>query len=193
MRRIENNTPKEERRKRTIYINKVKRFSRSKAWLKIIRLLAPEIADMIEAHPEYLDIPQYLNDPRLSGNYRVDIYDRFYYTGESGNLILRISEHIYNYCSSAEYFGHKFDPSIPARFEVFALHDTDKKMREFIEDKVIAAYKPVLQWTSPDDPIYGSDKPIPEGETRESMRSDICSWPNLRKERFKEIQDSYKK
>lgn len=188
------NTHQQERKQRRIYVNKVKRFAKSKAGLKIIRELAPEIAKMIEDHPDWLDIAQYYNDPRLSGNYRVDFYDRLFYTGESGNVLLRISEHIYNYCTSADAFGHKYEPSVPATFEVFSCGVTDKTMRELIESRVIEVMHPVLQWTDPEAPEYGSDKPIiPEDETRESMRSDICVYTNLKIDRFRAIQDAYKK
>lgn len=190
-----NNTKEQERKARKIYINKVKRFARSKAGLKILKQIAPEAALMIEAHPDWLDIAQYYNDPRLSGNYRVDFYDRLFYTGESGNVLLRISEHVYNYCYSADAFGHKYDPTerIPAKFEVFARGCTDKAMRELMEAKVIEVLHPILQWTDPEAPEYGSDKPIPEDETRESMRPDICVYTNLKIERFRAIQDAYKK
>ena len=190
------NNPKEQRRARLIYINKVKRFARSKAGLKIIRQLAPEIARIIEEHPEYLDIPQRENDPRLAGNYRIDFFNRIFYTGETGNLVFRICEHIYNYCYSADAFGHQYDPTekIPARFEVIAWGVVHKDMRELvIESRVIEVMHPVLQWTNPASPEYGSDKPIPEGETRESMRSDICVYTNLKIDRFRAIQDTYKK
>ena len=79
-----NNTKEQERKARKIYINKVKRFARSKAGLKILKQLAPEAALMIEAHPDWLDIAQYYNDPRLSGNYRVDFYDRLENTVSAG-------------------------------------------------------------------------------------------------------------
>lgn len=190
------NTNRKERRERKIYINKVKRFAKSKAGLKIIRELAPEIAKMIEEHPDWLDIEQYYNDPRLSGNYRVDFYDRLFYTGESGNVLLRVSEHVYNYCYSADAFGHKYDPAdkTPAtKFEVFAWGVVHKDMRELMESRVIEVMHPVLQWTDPEAPEYGSDKPIPEDETRESMRSDICVHTNLKIDRFRAIQDAYKK
>lgn len=185
----------QERKQRRIYVNKVKRFAKSKAGLKIIRELAPDIAKIIEDHPDWLDIAQYYNDPRLSGNYRVDFYDRLFYTGESGNVILRISEHIYNYCYSADAFGHKYDPAdkIPAKFEVIAWSIVHKDMRECLESRIIEVMHPVLQWTDPESPAYGSDKPIPEAETRESMRSDICVYTNLKIDRFRAIQDAYKK
>ena len=190
-----NNTKEQERKARRIYVGKVKRFARSKAGLKIIRQLAPEIAKMIEEHPEYLDVPQYYNDPRLSGNYRGDIYNRIFYIGESGNCVFRICEHIYNYCSSADAFGHKYDPTdrIPTKFEVFTWGVVHKKMRELIEERVIEVMHPVLQWTDPEAPEYGSDKPIPDGETRETMRSDFCIFTNLKVDRFRQIQDEYNK
>lgn len=189
------NTKQQKGKNRRIYINKVKRFARSKAGLKIIKDLAPEIAKMIEEHPNWLDIAQYYNDPRLSGNYRVDFYDRLFYTGESGNLIFRIAEHIYNHSYSADAFGHKYDPAdkTPAKFEVFAWGVVHKEMRELMESRVIEVMHPVLQWTDPEAPEYGSDKPIPEGETRESMRPDICVYTNLKIDRFHAIQDAYKK
>ena len=156
-----NNTKEHERKARRIYVAKVKRFARSKAGLKIIRQLAPEIAKMIAEHPEYLDVPQYYNDPRLAGNYRGDIFERMFYTGESGNCVFRISEHIYNYCSSADAFGHKYDPTdkTPTKFEVFSLGVVHKEMRELIEERVIEVMHPVLQWTDSEAPEYGKDKP----------------------------------
>ncbi len=182
-----------ERRNRRIYVNKVKRFAKSKAGLKIIRKLAPQIAEMIENYPDYLEVFQWHNDPRLSGNYRVDICGHLFYTGESGNCVFRICEHVFNYCSGAESFGHKYDPVVPAKIDVFAWGVIHKDMRELIEARVIDMMHPVLQWTSVDAPEYGRDKPIPENESRETMRPDTCIYTNLRIDRFHSIWDDYKK
>lgn len=189
------NKKEQERKVRQIYINKVKRFARSKAGLKVVRQLAPEIARIIEEHPEYLDIPQNKNDPRLAGNYYICFFNQIFYTGESGNCVFRICEHIYNFCYSADAFGHQYDPTdkIPAKFEVFAWKVVHKEMRELIETKVIEVMQPILQYTDPNAPEYGRDKPIPEGDTRETMRSDICIFTNLKVDRFHKIQAEYNK
>lgn len=187
------NKKEQERKVRQIYINKVKRFARSKAGLKVVRQLAPEIARIIEEHPEYLDIPQNKNDPRLAGNYQICFFDQIFYTGESGNCVFRLAEHIYNYCDSADAFGHKYEPAdaIPARFEIFASGVIHKEMRELIEASVVKKMKPILQYTDPYAPEYEIDKPIPDGETRESMRSDICIFTNLKVDRFDKIRAEY--
>lgn len=180
------------RRDRKIFIRKVKVFARSKTGLKKIRKIAPEIADMIEAHSEYLDIPQYFNDPRVAGNYLIRIYDKDWYTGESGNALLRCAEHLYNYCTGAEAFGHEYEPSIPASFKVIAWGVTDPNIREALESNIINLKHPVIQWTDPDALEYGIDKPLKDGEDRGSIRPDICVLPYLRIERFKATEKEYK-
>ena len=90
-------------------------------------------------------------------------------------------------------FGHKYDPTekIPAKFEFFSRGCTDKAMRKLLEAKVIEVLHPILQWTDPEAPEYGSDKPIPDGDTRRSMRSDICIFTNLKVDRFHKIRAEY--
>ena len=186
MRKIQSSDPQRRR-----YVAKVKRFARSKAGLRIIEKLAPDIAAMIKNNPEYLDVPQVFNDHRLSGCYLISIYDQCFYTGESGNALFRICEHVYNYCNEAESFGHKYDASIPAKFEVFAWGVADKEMRELIEDRVIDIKHPLLQYTDKNAPEYGKDKAIPEGETRETMRKDICVSSSLKIKRFNTTRTAY--
>ena len=180
-------------KERQVFVAKVKRFARSKAGLKKIKRLAPDIARLIENNPEYLDIPQVFNDPFLSGCYTIHICGRCVYVGESGNMAFRIIEHIYNYCTGADKFGHQYDPGIPAEFKGVAWGVTDKDFREAFESSAIDLLHPLLQYTSTDAPEYGSDKPIPDGETRETMRSDICITTNLKIERVNALIKAYER
>lgn len=179
----------EKKKARNKYVTKVKRFSRSKAGLAYIRTIAPEIADIIEENPKVLDIPQWVNG-EYAGNYIFDIWEKPYNTGESGNVVFRCCEHLYNY-KTTDAFGGQYDKKVPARFKVFAWHVSHKEHRELIEAAVIQKLKPVIQYTPEDAPEYGVDKPIPEGETRESMRPDICIFQELRVKRYEQDKREY--
>ena len=62
-------------------------------------------------------------------------------------------------------------------------------MNVVIKQKLFENYNIcILQWTDPEAPEYGSDKPIPDGQTRESIRPDIYIYTTLRINRFKMIQ-----
>lgn len=173
---------------RKIYISKVKRFARSKAGLKKLEKIAPDVAKMIALHPEWLDIPQYLNDPRVSGCYINTIFGKTFYSGSSGNAYLRICEHAYNFITDATAYGGVYQNGIPVSFNIYATGVESADLREFIEFKVIDRLKPLLQYTDPDSDEYGTDKPIGTGETRDSIRKDICIKVPLRFKRFREAE-----
>lgn len=184
-------------RERQIYISKVKRFARSKTGLAKIRKIAPEVAQTIELHPEYLEIVQKDNNPLVAGNYITSIFGRPFYSGSSGNAYLRVCEHIYNFLTDATFYGGVYKRGMPAYFTVYATGIESKGMREFIEFQVIQKIKPILQWTDPDSFEYGNDKPIPSSKTRDSMRPDICISVPMRFKRFEQAQaaaeQTYKK
>ena len=180
-----------ERRERAIKVNKMRRFALSAAGQKKMRIIAPDLVDTIVAHPDYLEIEQIKDDSRVAGLYMNTIYGVPFYTGESGNVFWREIEHIYDYITSSEWYGGKYDAKVPARFTVYALGVQDKALRESMERKAIKVTHPVLQWTDPNAPEYGKDKYLPEGETRESIRPDICVFPYLRKIRYEEVKKAY--
>ena len=129
-------------KERQVFVAKVKRFAKSKAGLKKIKRLAPDIARLIADNPEYVNIPQAYDDPFLSGCYTIHICGRCVYVGESGNLVFRIIEHIFNYCTGAEKFGHQYDPGIPAEFKGVAWGVTSKNLREAFESAAIDRLHP---------------------------------------------------
>ena len=180
------------RKERTVFISKVKRFARSQAGLKKIKAISPELAAIIESEPDYLDIPQYMNDPRVAGIYCNYIYNKPFYIGSTGNVYLRLAEHVYNFVTGSDAFGMEWSLGTPAHFEPIALSVCHEDMREFIEFKCIDKVKPILQYTDPMSNEYGIDKPIPDGETRDTIRPDIAVFTNLRVERAKEIARKFK-
>lgn len=180
------NTKSKERRK---YIAKVKRFATSQAGLAKISKIAPEAATVIKEHPEYLDIPQYRNDARVSGIYQCEIFGKPFYVGSSGNVYLRLCEHIYNFCTDPAAFGACWTRETPAHFSIIASGVSIPEHREAMEFGAIKAVNPVLQYTDPSSADFGRDKPLASGETRESLRTDICVTVPLRIERFKKIQE----
>lgn len=176
-------------RERQIYISKVKRFARSKAGLAKIRRIAPELAQIIELHPDYLDIVQKENDARVAGCYLNSIFGQAFYSGSSGNAVLRECEHIYNFLTDATAYGGVYKNGMQAHFKIYATGVTDSKMREQIEFIVIDKLHPLLQYTDPnssDD--YGKDKPIAAGKTRETIRADICIYRSIRAKRFSDAE-----
>ncbi len=175
-------------RERQIYISKVKRFARSKAGLAKIRRIAPELAQIIELHPDYLDIVQKKNDPRVAGCYLNSIFEQAFYSGSSGNAILRECEHIYNFLTDAAAYGGVYKTGMQAHFKIYATGVTNSKMRESIEFLVIDKLHPLLQYTDPNSSEYGTDKPIAAGKTRETIRADICIFPPMRAKRFAEAE-----
>lgn len=178
-------------RERQVYIAKVKRFARSKGGLKKIEKIAPEVAQIIRQHPEYLDIPQYLNDRRVAANYANIIFGIPFYSGSSGNAYLRICEHAYNVITDATAYGGVYQNGIPVSFKIYATGVESPDLREFIEFKVIDRLRPLLQYTDPDSDEYGTDKPIPTGKNRENMRPDICITVPLRFKRFAAAKAAY--
>ncbi len=179
------------RRERQVYIAKVKRFARSQAGLKKIRRIAPELAQTLELHPDYLDICQRENDRRVAGCYLNSIFGQPFYSGSSGNVYLRVCEHIYNFMTDATAYGGTYKNGMPACFKVYATGIESRDMREFIEFNVIEKMKPLLQYTNPESDGYGSDKPIATGKTRETIRPDICITVPLRYKRFAAAEAAY--
>lgn len=178
---------------RKIYISKVKRFAKSKTGLAKLSKIAPDVANVIKEHPEYLDIAQYRNDPRVAGVYTNYIFGDLFYIGSSGNVFLRECEHCYSFIKEAEFYGHKYEPTIPCEFKPVAVGMTDPDLREMLEFNAIRSLKPILQWTDPDSPEFGTDKPISQGETRDSIRPDVCIDFSLRIKRFNMAQQKYNK
>ena len=178
---------------RQIFIAKVKRFARSKAGLKKIGRIAPETAAVLAEHPEYLDICQKKNDPRVAGCYVNSLFGKPFYIGSSGNIYLRLCEHIYNFCKNSAYYGALYTTDIPADFSIFSHGVITDSDRELIEFDAIDRLKPILQYTDPSSPEYGFDKPIASGKTRETIRPDICIYKHLRKKRCNEIKAAYLK
>ena len=179
-------------KERKVYIGKVKRFARSKKGQAIIRrFVSSEIIKLLEEHPEYLDIHQFYSDPRVCGNYLITLFeDKDWYTGESGNVLLRACEHIYNMLTS-DCFGGIIDKNVPARIEVIAWGVTDPKLRRLFEACVVEARKPYMQFTDPASEEYGSDKFVPEGENRETLRADATIKIDLRRKRFEQAKKQY--
>lgn len=175
-------------RERQVYIAKVKRFARSKGGLKKIEKIAPEVAQIIRLHPEYLNIYQRDNDIRVSGCYLNSIWGKPFYSGSSGNAYLRVCEHVYNFLTDATAYGGVYQNGIPVSFKIYATGVESPDLREFIEFKVIDRLRPLLQYTDPDSDEYGTDKPIGAGETRDSIRKDICIKIPLRFKRFEEAK-----
>lgn len=178
-------------KERKRYINKVKRFAKSKTGLAKIKQICPQLAEVIINSPELLNIHQYKNDPRTSGNYINSIYDKTFYTGQSGNVFLREAEHIYNFLTDASYYGGIYKKGTKACFKIFAVGVEDINMRLFIEEKVIKKFEPVLQYTSEEADEYGKDKPLLENHSREEVPVDTCVHVHLRIERFKKIEEEF--
>lgn len=172
---------------------KILRFARAKSAQKIIGRLSPELLQIITEEPELLELPQEQNDSRVAGLYRIRVYGKDYYIGESGNVFFRLAEHIYNYIKEPAVFGMpKFDLDIPCSFDVAALHCCSKEIREAIESNLINKLHPLMQYTAQDDPAYGRDKFVPDGETRASIRPDICVFREERARRFRLLQEEMK-
>ena len=175
-------------RERQIYISKVKRFARSKAGLAKIRRIAPELAQIIELHPDYLDIQQNKNDPRVAGCYLNTIFGQAFYSGSSGNAVLRVCDHIFNFLTDATAYGGVYKNGMQAHFKIYATGVTDSKMRESIEFLIIEKVHALLQYTNPKSGLYGKDKPIAAGKTRETIRADICIYRSIRAKRFSDAE-----
>lgn len=180
-------------KERRIYISNVKRMARSKAGLAIIEKISPEAALAVKAHPDWLEIPQSANYAPICGVYVNNIYGKPFYIGSSGNIYFRLCEHIFNYMTSARYYGGVYTLDTPARFEIYDIGLADEKKRESLEFDLINETHPLLQFTEVSDSLYGRDKPIAKGKTRETIRPDICIYSYLRPQRFEEAKASYQK
>lgn len=183
-------------KKRVVAINRVKRWSRSIKGKQIIGRLAPDVLNKMNNNPDILDIPQYENRADTAGNYVVYVNGEVYYTGEGGNLYIRIAEHIYN-LHKTDNFGFTLpDKNINVRFEIDSIGIISKADREAREAELIDELHPVIQYTSIDAPEYGSDKLQYEYDyitceyirvDRELIRPDYCVTKELRRERLEKL------